>query len=376
MQNHSNKLFYIAYAIMVLNASLIKNIDITVSKFIIITYIILFMINTVLKRYSIKEFIIIHIGIILSLIILMKSKDVDIFIMIIVILSTAGINFRKVVKIDFFIRLLGVSFTILLSTIGITKDFIMYRFEDISNIAKIRHSLGFIHPNTLSVNIFILLLGYLFLRYKKIRNREYILIFLIMYIFGEITGSRTGSISIALTIFILIINKNTKLLDRKGIKTVITYSVVVCTIASLSLAIFYNYDLKFVNELNYMLTGRIKSANYFIDTYGFSILGQQIKLVSIIQSQQSYEQMRILDNLYVSLAVRSGIVLLVIYNYLYIKLNKWLLKNNYKNETIFITIMTIYGLIEKVPISPELNFTALLLGLVIYNKSFNKEELD
>ncbi|OSB10696.1 hypothetical protein B2H97_07005 [Paraclostridium bifermentans] len=370
---YKNQLFYLAYAMMIFNSTLIKNINNTLSKTLIITYIGLFILNTILKKYNIKEFIILHVGFIISAIIFIKSRETDILILCIVILSSSNIDFKKVVKIDFFLRLIGISITILLCTIGVTQDFIMYRIKDTINLVEIRHSLGFIHPNTLSVNVFILLFAYMFLRYKKIKPYEYIFIFLVMYVFGEITGSRTGVFCTALTIIMLNLNKHTKLFSKKPIKFILIYSVAICTTISLGLTILYNYNLPVINNLNTILTGRIKSASYFLETYGVSILGQQIKLVSIIQAQQTYEQLRILDNLYISLAVRSGILFLCIYNILYIRLNKFFDKNNCMDKVIFITIMTIYGTIEKVPINPELNFTVVLLGLVIFKaKSNNK----
>ena len=81
--------------------------------------------------------------------------------------------------------------------------------------------------------------------------------------------------------------------------------------------------------------------------------------------------MRILDNLYASLSIRSGMIFLILYNILYVKLNKYLINNSYIYECIIITVISLYGLVEKAPINSELNFTLILLGLVIFRRKLN-----
>lgn len=378
MQNrlcaYKNQLFYLAYMIMIINATLIKNINSSVSKIFIIIYISLFFINTILKQYTIKEFILIHLGYLIAFIVFLNSKEKDLLIISIVVLSSSQVNFKEIVKIDFLTRLAGVTSTILLYFIGITKDFIMYRIDQTTNMIEIRHSLGFIHPNTLSIHIFIIVIAYIYLRNKQLKITEYILLFGIIYIFGEITGSRTATISIVIISLFLSLNKIICLKNKKIIKFILMYSTLICTMVSFIFTLLYKYDIELINKINEILTGRIKSASYFFDTYGFSLLGQDVHLVSIVQFQQTSDQMRILDNLYMSLGIRSGIIFLIIYNLLYFKLNKLLVENEYWCEVIFIFAIAIYGFVEKIAISPEANFTAILLSLILFSSNYDKSK--
>ena len=77
--------------------------------------------------------------------------------------------------------------------------------------------------------------------------------------------------------------------------------------------------------------------------------------------------MRILDNLYMSLAIRSGIILLYIYIIMYMKLYIRLFNEKKICEIILVVVICLSGLIEKVAISPELNFTSILLSMVFFN---------
>ena len=364
---YNNMLFYISYILMILNATLIKNIIPRISHVLIALYISLFIFNIVLKKYNKKEFRHISAFFLLIMVVFFNSKERDLFILGTLILSSKGVNFRKLVKIDFITRLWGITMTIILCLIGVINDFIMYRYDLNNFIIEIRHSLGFIHPNTLSVNILILLMGYIYLRYKNIKLIEFILIFIIMYIFSKITGSRNGVICITITILLFYLEKIFNIFSNNWVKHFIVYSVVLCTVLSILLTTLYKYDYNVINIVNSLLTGRIKSASYFLDTYGFSLLGQKVNLVSIIQSQQTSEQMRILDNLYMSLAIRSGIILLYIYIIMYMKLYIRLFNEKKICEIILVVVICLSGLIEKVAISPELNFTSILLSMVFFN---------
>ena len=364
---YNNMLFYISYILMILNATLIKNISPRISHVLIALYISLFIFNIVLKKYNKKEFRHISAFFLLIMVVFFNSKERDLFILGTLILSSKGVNFRKLVKIDFITRLWGITMTIILCLIGVINDFIMYRYDLNNFIIEIRHSLGFIHPNTLSVNILILLMGYIYLRYKNIKLIEFILIFIIMYIFSKITGSRNGVICITITILLFYLEKIFNIFSNNWVKHFIVYSVVLCTVLSILLTTLYKYDYNVINIVNSLLTGRIKSASYFLDTYGFSLLGQKVNLVSIIQSQQTSEQMRILDNLYMSLAIRSGIILLYIYIIMYMKLYIRLFNEKKICEIILVVVICLSGLIEKVAISPELNFTSILLSMVFFN---------
>ena len=364
---YNNMLFYISYILMILNATLIKNISPRISHVLIALYISLFIFNIVLKKYNKKEFRHISAFFLLIMVVFFNSKERYLFILGTLILSSKGVNFRKLVKIDFITRLWGITMTIILCLIGVINDFIMYRYDLNNFIIEIRHSLGFIHPNTLSVNILILLMGYIYLRYKNIKLIEFILIFIIMYIFSKITGSRNGVICITITILLFYLEKIFNIFSNNWVKHFIVYSVVLCTVLSILLTTLYKYDYNVINIVNSLLTGRIKSASYFLDTYGFSLLGQKVNLVSIIQSQQTSEQMRILDNLYMSLAIRSGIILLYIYIIMYMKLYIRLFNEKKICEIILVVVICLSGLIEKVAISPELNFTSILLSMVFFN---------
>ena len=83
LNNYKNQLFYLAYFIMILNSSLMRNINSKISKILIVVYIILFILNITMKRYKIKEFIFIHIMIALGGIVFIKSYELQILILII-----------------------------------------------------------------------------------------------------------------------------------------------------------------------------------------------------------------------------------------------------------------------------------------------------
>ena len=117
-----------------------------------------------------------------------------------------------------------------------------------------------------------------------------------------------------------------------------------------------------------MLTGRIKSASYFLQNYSISILGQKLELVSIIESIATSEQQRILDNLYVKILVNYGIFALVLYNWINVRLMKLFFKKKNKLIIIIMFTVSIYGILESMVIIPSFS-----LFLILTSDLFVKE---
>lgn len=354
-----NYIFYLAYSLFIINSIFIKNIDSNIYKVILIFNIILFLINAVFKSYTKNQIIIIIIIGLLLNIISINAKDSNIIILYIIIISSIGFKLEKIMKLDLLCRSISVVGTIILSIINITNDFLMYRIGEDGSV-YVRHSLGFEHPNTLSNNIFIILITYIYMKYDKFKLIDTIFVVSIGYICNLITGARTSMICVVLIVILMFLDKRINILQNKYLRKIFIIIVPLCTIISLILVSAYKYDIRIIEQIDTLLTGRIKSASYFLANYNISILGQKLELVSIIQSIITTQQQRILDNLYVKTLINYGILAIILYNLVNVKLMKLFFEKKNNAIIIIMFIISIYGILESMIIVPSFSLILIL----------------
>lgn len=363
-----NYIFYLAYSLFIINSIFIKNIDSSIYKVILVFNIVLFLINAAFKSYTKNQIMkIIIIGLLLS-IISINTNDDNIIILYIIIISAIGFKVEKIMRLDLLCRSISVIGTIILSMINITNDFLMYRIGENGSI-YVRHSLGFEHPNTLSINIFIILITYIYIRYDKFKLIDIIVVVSIGYIGNLVTGARTSMICLVLIVILMLLDKKINILKNKCLRNMVIIIVPLCTIISVLLASIYKYDIRIIEQINTFLTGRIRSASYFLQNYGISILGQKLELVSIVESIVTSQQQRILDNLYVKILINYGILALIFYNWVNVKLMKLFFEKRNKAIIIIMFTVSIYGILESMVIVPSFSlFLILTADLLLKNK--------
>lgn len=193
-----------------------------------------------------------------------------------------------------------------------------------------RNSLGFGNINS----VFIYYLGIIFGLYYFLGNQKFKLFLMyipttliVLYLYKE-TNCRTG---FYIYLFFII----TSLIYSKKInsyfKIIVPYLFLTFTIVSFLIAIIYGTTMG--NEVNLLLSGRPYFSYYYIKNFKFiSLLGTGIT--------SHY----ILDNYYLSLLVKSGIVGYITYFYIFNKGTK-LINNNFIYSLIIIVTL-IYGILE------------------------------
>lgn len=267
------------------------------------------------------------------------------------------------IKFDFKIRLSIVLIIIACSILGIIQNYSFARYPG----DPLRYSFGFLHPNSLALQILIISLEYILL-YKK----RLILILVVNIITFLITNSRTSLICFCLFLIlywiisypsvIKIINKIKKLLIL-----ISSYIPFVFSFFSLILSLGYDPTSFFYYIFNSLLSGRIKMANYFLSIYNINLFGNELILTSTRESILNDTIGLVLDLGYIKMILTFGIVITILLLYFY----GIVLKNNVTNnsflEFIICLVLLIYGLFESSIIDP---YCCLGLYLVTKNTDF------
>lgn len=349
-------LYYIAIFILTLSLSFFLNVDNSLFYFAKLFSFCLLIINFFIDRKKVSEILLLAGFVVISLISYTKNSNTDILTLILVVIGCSSFDFRTVVKVQLVARLTGMLSTFTFYLLGIIPDHIMYR-ED----GTIRHSLGYLHPNSLSTHFAYAVFAYLFLRGKNIKYSELTIIFLLNFGFNEITGMRTSFISVFIALFLILLYKLLKSKKILFVKKVNWFFL--SFVVTMMFIYLYSNRNGIAITLDEILSGRIRQGNNFLGEYGISFIGNFIKV-----GESSFGRINILDNMYVKLIVQYGILLSLYYVgvFRYVRKNQDTGADDFIVNTL-ILVISIYGISESSPLKVETNFFLFLIAKYIKN---------
>lgn len=314
-------------------------------------------------EYQPTELMIVIALVLLSLIGFLRAKEQTYFLAAISIAGMKGINFRDLCKKTLVVHAIGSLIAILGSMMGYFQD----NIQVINAVTgEAYHTYGYSDFNVLFVNMFIIAALYIYIRYEKLGIKEFLLTNILMFWTYDATHSRTGYLLffgmwllIALDKFIL------KEKVKKRLYYVYTFAPFVMVLLSFLLP--YLYELfgktKIMYEINHALTGRIFIMNYYLKLYPFTLFGNTYEF----WLNNAGEILEIVDNLYVTIYLYSGLVMLIIYVLGAFYLLRKLYQKRYDIELILFAILCVYAFMEEFPLNPTVNPFALLLAWVIFD---------
>lgn len=221
-----------------------------------------------------------------------------------------------------------------------------------------RYALGYGHPNSLHLSLFLALSNYIFYKKDKLKLPHFIIMSVVNFYVYRYSGSRTGTTVVFLLIILSLMTPVIKGNIKKLYLMVPMIAFVLCLIVSFWLSNVYNkYDV--LRALNAVLNNRLAYANYYLTHYGISLFGIR-NIMSDINA--------ISDNSYTLLYIQYGIAGLITW----IALMFIALKNIRKRENCYETSIAIafifYMLTEGFGVNIFMNYLLLFAGVEIFSK--------
>ena len=187
-----------------------------------------------------------------------------------------------------------------------------------------RHGLGFTWATTPAIMFLFILLEYMYIRKKKIKSIEYIVILIICYILYRFTDSRfTFLLSVMSTVCFWLLN-NVNIIELVMKKMKIVWIMMPSLIAFFSYFIHRNYrpESWMWKKFNDLLSDRLRLGNSAIEKYGITLFGQKIEWIT--RGYQAREAMyNYVDCSYLKMLIQEGAIFLgiclIIYTYLLLK---------------------------------------------------------
>ena len=293
------------------------------------------------------------------------------------IYSARNMEVNKILRISYVISVFMLVFIILSSYLGIIQNYIYY------SALRERQYLGFryaLYPSSILCNIIFLKV---YLEKENISWLSLICLLVANYVLFQYTDSRlTFILGVALIVFSTIMKKSQKFREILLNRTFI-WSFLVLALLSIYATINYDYLSDWQSDLNEALGGRLSLGNSTLKFYGYGLFGKTLSLSGNgldengMLNTSTYDYV---DNLYVLLLLRAGIIFLFIFLVaMTIIMKKIYIQKDSYLYIIFI-LLAFHGIIDDLIMLPQYNsfwfvVAALFMGRRI-SKTKNNENTE
>lgn len=370
-ESHKEHIFCFSYGLYVFSSAFLVNFYKTGSHvgkllaFGLMALLSLYNVLQIQKKDIVKNIIVLSIVVFTGL-----TIEYRVLMLFLFVYSYQSINFNKFIELDFKIRLLSCSLTFIFCTFGLIDNYILETYR--GNILVSRYSLGFSHPNSCFLMLFIILVDYLLLQVytkEKLSISNTMFTILIAYFFNLITNSRAGFLLITFFTIVIYFESNFHIINKfPRLNKSLIYSSLICLGISFLLVQIYIHFPNIGNKLNSLFTNRISSMYRYYIKYGFSFFGQHIEKIATAQAALTDGKALVLDNLYANLLITYGLTFSALYFWLNVKTTQMLFKNNNLYILILYFIIAVYGLVEGMPLNLDYNYFVVLTTPILFSQ--------
>lgn len=263
-------------------------------------------------------------------------------------LAFMNVKFDKVISFDLKCRLL-LTLTIMTLAIAGFGDGTVSEMRN----GLMRNSFGAGHPNAFAFEWSVIcadlfyLVGYK--KTKKVGARMAVLFAIGVFLFNFfLVGSRTNLIFVILLTVAFVLRDRFKMQSCVW-RTILKNMFIVCFLVSFLGVIIYRLGLPIGYTLNRILSRRLEYESFAIGRYGITFFGNNVKGILV-------------DNAYIGMLLRYGILLTACMGFMYYATIKKLTESSkYKLLLLIFIVFMFYGLSETPIYSPGKNPFVLLL---------------
>lgn len=365
----STLIFYIAYS-MLLFSIMFSNVH-YINKFIntieniglLILILNIFIQDIKYPKKSMLLIIILTIPVLISSLI---CNERVILKLILLIISSKQLDFNRFIKYDLIIRIIFLFLVLFLYKINLTTIIEIYRSD-----GTFRNSMGFIHPNTFGTIVFVICCEVTYLCKNRKNIIYYATMLLLSIMIEKVADSRTSQIGIILLMIFNFIDDFMPTNLKFKMYKIIKYVPLILITLSFIISFAYANGNKLAIELDKLLSKRIYYSYAFIEEYGLKPFGTTVEF--IYNNFDQSKELWVLDNAYLLLMIRYGIIVSIMFILgLYSIIKKLLKEENNSKLIIIFAIYFIISFIEtsifKIQYNPFLVYFSVLLYNVLYIK--------
>lgn len=292
----------------------IGNMD-TVARYLRMGSYILIFISCINLRLKKKDFFRMVAILMVTLLYGIETRDLYWSILILLIYNSKNVDMERVYKTSFKILVIGIISVLILCIFGFLPDVLTSR-NTVNQINYNRHSFGFYHSNVLPLLIFYLEVYYICIVKEKIRDNMIVFFAVLAGAVNTFCHSRNALIlSLALSIFTLFAKK------MKKDEYKILYRTAVLSIPCMSI---FSFSMMFLllkggiwNTIDTFFSGRFRLAIFKMRRIGIHLINimsnESFVKDNITYLDGKYISSIVLDNGYLYVMLRYGILILLVY---------------------------------------------------------------
>lgn len=282
------------------------------------------------------------------------------------IVAAKNVDVNSVICTAYRISLIMLPLVMLMCLLGIIENATMMRGS------VQRFALGFSHPNQLGLSVFQLMACYCYINKDKLYKLNYVYFLLVVLFLVKIPNSKTAYIATTVLLFMLVLYK---FIRNQKPEYMVAYEkgILIGTFCLNFFSVFFSYidvNRNFIlARINSWMSSRFSVCHKVWLLYGVSFLGQRIYVTESERELVGIKNRLWLDNSYVSLLLRYGILMFLIFSIGYLCLVKSMLLKREYVLAIILFLYAIYGLMETGWYMITHNIFLITFSTLLYKKS-------
>lgn len=322
------------------------------------------------QKYTLGEGIVVLIISIVIIISTVTSKDTRLLFSWLFVFTSKNTEIDVVIKKTYKILVIMTMIVIGLNIIGFLPDYTIYKWD------KIRYSLGFAHPNQLGLRIGQIVICHFYLNKDNLRLRDYILAILLAIFTYIVPNSQTAFIIIVLVSLLSYVYLLLRRIASDLIKIYSYFLVSISTIVNI-LSIYLStrpINNHIIESVNSILSYRFSMCYKVYSIYGITWFGNDIAVSLLEREAKGLLSLGSLwlDNAYMSMLVRYGIVTYLIISVLYILSMIYMVKIKEYYILTLLFIYSVYGVMENYYFQISGNIMLFTIGYLIYKRKLKQ----
>lgn len=235
-----------------------------------------------------------------------------------------------------------------------------------------RYSLGFSHPNQLGLRIFQYIVCHCYIHKNRLGKLNYILIFLAILFLVMIPNSKTAYIVTTILLCMLLLYRFVKNQGPECMK-LFEKGLLFGTFCFGFFSIYFSYiDVSrnsILARIDKWMSSRFSLCHIVWQLYGVSLLGQRVYISEEERKLVGIKTRLFLDNAYLSILLRYGILTFFIFFIGYLCLVKVLMIRKEYILAIILFLYALYGVMESGLYMISHNIFLITFSSLLYKKS-------
>lgn len=284
------------------------------------------------------------------------------------IVASKSIDFDKFIKLTYYVQLIMIAVVIYMYFNGYIRDYSIYRGS------VLRHSWGFSHPNQLGVRAFLLMVCRCYYRRKNLNVIDISLVIAVAVFVNKVANSKTSYYALIILAVISIVYTMLVYLDcnMNFFCNICIFTAVLTNVGSIILSTINLNNYSLLKAFDVVMSKRFSHCYRTMRYYGIGLWGQDVQLIvkrPIIGTIYHFW----LDNAYMAILLRYGIIVFLIFSTLYIVAMIYLKRSEHFYLLGIMSLYSIYGIMENNYFSMSQNLFLLALSFPLFIHSNGSE---